>query len=124
MNGYCISGQPPVLMPPPSGNPGWDAWVARCAEARARKAADDAEHAALVLHVNGCGPTAIKAPTRAERIAALQQVMVRADRELQALDNVQTTGRWTQAEFARKCMSSRAARAEARALLADMGVAL
>ena len=69
MNGYCISGQPPVLMPPPSGNPGWDAWVARCAEARARKAAADGEHAERIAHLYGYGPTAIKAPTRDERIA-------------------------------------------------------
>jgi hypothetical protein len=61
------------------------------------------------------------APTRDERIAELRQVVARADGELQQLDTAQTWGRWTQAELARKCMSSRAARAEARALLADMG---
>jgi hypothetical protein len=124
MNGYCISGQPPVLMPPPSGNPGWDAWVARCAEARARKAAADGEHAERIAHLYGYGPTAIKAPTRAERIASLRSDMARARRELADLDNTQRWGRWTQEQFIAKCAAPAATANLCMALLAQMGESL
>ncbi len=116
MNGYCIHGQPPVLMPPPADPFGLGDIIERV---RAERRAANERAAALDAERNA---PAIKAPTREERIAELQQVLARAEHSLLSLEHTQTWGRWTQEEFARKCAADRAARAEARALLADMGV--
>jgi hypothetical protein len=66
----------------------------------------------------------IKAPTRAERIAALRGDIACAERELADLDNTQRWGRWTQEEFTRKRAPAGATIRLAAALRADMGEAL
>jgi hypothetical protein len=119
MNGYAISGQPPVLLPVPV-----DSFaclgdiVARVKAERADKQAAEAaeQRARNAVH--------IKAPTRAERIASLRGDMASARRELADLDNTQRWGRWTQDEFARKCAPAGATINLCAALLAQMGESL
>ena len=118
MNGYCIAGEQPVLMPPVDSFACLGDIVARVKADRAAKAAAEAaEHRArAAVH--------IKAPTRAERIAALRGDMARAERELADLDNTQRWGRWTQDEFARKRAPAAATIQLCAALLAQMGESL
>ncbi len=119
MNGYCLYGQPPVLLPPPSGNPSWDAWQASCAVAKAEAEAKAAAVKAEILRLNGYGPAAVTVPTREQRIAALRREIAATEQSIRSRDIAQTWGRLTSAEYCLRTHADMRRAADLRAMLAD-----
>lgn len=119
MNGYAISGQPPVLLPVPGDS------FACLGDIVARVKAERADkQAAEAADIRARNAVHIKAPTRSERISELQQALARARHELADLNSTQRWGRWTQEQFIAKCAAPAATANLCMALLAQMGESL